>query len=46
MSDYTAVEKCQKLVDSGWMKSTTDKRNRTYTITEKGYSFSKKCKNS
>ncbi len=39
MSHYTAVEKCQKLVDFGLMESTNDKRNRTYIITEKGIQF-------
>ena len=39
LSHYTAIEKCQKLVDFGVIESTIDKRNRTYIITEKGIQF-------
>ncbi len=39
LSHYTAIEKCQKLVEFGLMTSTSDKRNRTFTITEKGMKF-------
>ena len=39
LSHYTAVEKCQKLVDFGLMESASDKSNRTYIITEKGLQF-------
>lgn len=39
LSHYTAIEKCQKLVDFGLMESRSDKRSRTYTITEKGILF-------
>ena len=39
LSHYTAIEKCQKLVDFGLMESARDKRNRTYIITEKGIQF-------
>ncbi|MDE1813536.1 MAG: transcriptional regulator [Thaumarchaeota archaeon] len=39
LSHYTAIEKCQKLIDFGLMKSMTDGRNRTFIITEKGIHF-------
>lgn len=39
LSHYTAIEKCQKLVGFGLMESVSDKRNRTFTITEKGLQF-------
>ena len=39
LSHYTAIEKCQKLIDFGLMKSTNDGRTRTFTITEKGIHF-------
>ncbi len=39
LSHYTAIEKCQKLVDFGLMESASDKRSRTFIITEKGIQF-------
>ncbi|MHB8602765.1 MAG: winged helix-turn-helix domain-containing protein [Nitrosotalea sp.] len=39
LSHYTAIEKCQKLVDFGLMESTSDKRSRIFIITEKGMQF-------
>jgi predicted transcriptional regulator len=39
LSHYTAIEKCQKLVDFGLMESISNKRNRTYIITPKGLQF-------
>jgi len=39
LSHYTAVEKCQKLVDFGLMESASDKRSRTFIISEKGILF-------
>jgi predicted transcriptional regulator len=39
LSHYTAIEKCQKLADFRLMESVSDKRNRTYIITEKGIKF-------
>ncbi|MGI0061059.1 MAG: winged helix-turn-helix domain-containing protein [Nitrosotalea sp.] len=39
LSHYAAVKKCQKLVNFGLMESTSDKRSRTYIITEKGIQF-------
>lgn len=39
LSHYTAIEKCQKLVNFGLMESISDKRNRVFIITEKGIQF-------
>ncbi|MHB8602133.1 MAG: winged helix-turn-helix domain-containing protein [Nitrosotalea sp.] len=39
LSHYTAMEKCQKLIDFGLMESRADKRSRNFTITEKGIKF-------
>ena len=39
LSHYAVIEKCQKLIDFGLMKSVSDKRNRTFIITEKGIQF-------
>lgn len=39
LSHYTAIEKCQKLVDFGLMTYTIDKKSRTFIITEKGIQF-------
>jgi len=36
LSHYTAIGKCQKLVDFRLMEYVSDKRNRTFIITEKG----------
>jgi predicted transcriptional regulator len=46
LSHYTASEKCKKLADFGLIESVNDKKNRAYTITEKGIQFFRKCKNS
>lgn len=39
LSHYTAVEKCQKLINFGLMKSRKGKRGQIFTITEKGIQF-------
>ena len=39
LSHYTAMEKCQKLIDFGLLESRTDKKSRSYVITEKGIQF-------
>jgi predicted transcriptional regulator len=39
LSHYTAMEKCQKLIDFGLMESRVDKRSRSFVITEKGIKF-------
>ena len=39
LSHYTAMEKCQKLIDFGLMESRADKKSRSFVITEKGIQF-------
>jgi predicted transcriptional regulator len=39
LSHYTAMEKCQKLIDFGLMESKIDKKSRSFVITEKGIQF-------
>ncbi|MDR3782071.1 MAG: winged helix-turn-helix domain-containing protein [Candidatus Nitrosotalea sp.] len=39
LSHYTAMEKCQKLIDFGLMESKIDKKSRAFVITEKGIQF-------
>jgi len=39
LSHNAAIEKCQKLVNSGLMENINHKRNRTFAITEKGIHF-------
>ncbi len=39
LSHYAALEKCQKLIDSGLMESRSDKKSRSFVITEKGIQF-------
>ena len=39
LSHYTAMEKCQKLIDFGLMESRIDKKSRSFVITEKGIQF-------
>lgn len=39
LSHYTAIEKCQKLVDFGLLESVSNERNRIFIITEKGIKF-------
>lgn len=39
LSHYTAMEKCQKLIDFGLMESRTDKKSRSFVITERGIQF-------
>src|SRR5574337_77264 len=39
LSHYTAMEKCQKLIDFRLMESRTDKKTRSFVITEKGIKF-------
>ena len=39
LSHYTAIEKCQKLIDFGLMEFRIDKKSRSFVITEKGIQF-------
>src|SRR5579863_6383541 len=39
LSHYTAMEKCQKLLDVGLMESRIEKKSRSFVITEKGIQF-------
>lgn len=39
LSHYTAMEKCQKLIDFGLMQLRIDKKSRSFVITEKGIQF-------
>jgi predicted transcriptional regulator len=39
LSHYTAMEKCQKLMNFGLMESREDKKSRYFVITEKGIKF-------
>jgi predicted transcriptional regulator len=39
LSHYTAMEKCQKLIDFGLMEFKIDKKSRNFVITEKGIRF-------
>jgi predicted transcriptional regulator len=39
LSHYTAMEKCQKLIDFGVMEFRIDKKSRSFAITEKGIQF-------
>lgn len=39
LSHYTAMEKCQKLIDFELMQLRTDKKSRSFVITEKGIQF-------
>lgn len=39
LSHYSLIENCQKLIDAGMVKSTNDKRNHIFVITEKGIQF-------
>jgi predicted transcriptional regulator len=39
LSHYTAMEKCQKLIDFELMESREDKKSRYFVITEKGIKF-------
>jgi predicted transcriptional regulator len=39
LSHYTAMEKCQKLINFGLMTSREDKKSRYFVITEKGIKF-------
>jgi len=39
LSHYAAIEKCQKLIDSGLMESRVDKKSNVFIITEKGIHF-------
>ena len=36
LSHYTAMEKCQKLAELGLMETFMDRKNRVFSITEKG----------
>jgi predicted transcriptional regulator len=36
---YTAIKKCQKLMNLGLMESSSEKRDHIYIITEKGLRF-------
>jgi predicted transcriptional regulator len=39
LSHYTAMEKCQKLIDFGLMEPRIDKKSRSFVVTEKGIQF-------
>ncbi len=39
LSHYAVVEKCQKLIDAGLVESTSNNRNHTFVVTEKGIQF-------
>jgi predicted transcriptional regulator len=39
LSHYTAMEKCQKMINFGLMKSREDKKSRYFVVTEKGIQF-------
>lgn len=39
LSHYTAMDKCQKLINFGLMESREDKKSRHFIITEKGIKF-------
>jgi len=39
LSHYAVLDKCQKLIDAGLVKSTKDDRNHIFIITEKGIRF-------
>jgi predicted transcriptional regulator len=39
LSHYTAMEKCQKLLDFGLMEARIEKKSRSFVITEKGIQF-------
>lgn len=39
LSHYTVIEKCQKLIDAGLIESTSNNKNHTFIITEKGVQF-------
>jgi predicted transcriptional regulator len=39
LSHYTAMEKCQKLIDFELMRLRLDKKSRSFVITEKGIQF-------
>jgi predicted transcriptional regulator len=44
MSHYTAIEKCQKLIDAGLIESSSNNRSRIFVITEKGIQFFQEIK--
>ena len=39
LSHYAVTEKCQKLLDAGLVESTSNNRNHTFVVTEKGMQF-------
>jgi predicted transcriptional regulator len=39
LSHYAVIEKCQKLIDAGLVESTSNNRNHTFVVTEKGIQF-------
>lgn len=39
LTHYTAVDKCQKLIDFGLMITVNDGKNRNFVVTEKGIVF-------
>ncbi len=39
LSHYAVLDKCEKLVTAGLVKSVKNDRNRVFTITEKGLEF-------
>ena len=40
LSHYAVIEKCEKLINAGLVESTSNHRNHTFVITEKGIRFS------
>jgi predicted transcriptional regulator len=39
LSHYAAVDKCNKLIEAGLIKMTTEARNKIFILTEKGIQF-------
>lgn len=39
LSHYAVIEKCQRLTDAGLLESTSNNKNHTFIITEKGVQF-------
>jgi predicted transcriptional regulator len=39
LSHYAAIDKCQKLIDSGLMESKVDKKSNIFIVTERGLHF-------
>jgi predicted transcriptional regulator len=39
LSHYALIENCQKLIDAGMVKSTSNNKNHIFVVTEKGIQF-------